>query len=55
VEQYGSNTALVCGMTGRSYSYATARGMSIKFGSALTRLGAGRGDVMGMVGLLVGF
>ena len=34
---------------GRSYTYGVARGMAMKFGSALTRLGGKRGDVMGMV------
>ena len=33
----------------RSYTYGVARGMAMKFGSALTRLGGKRGDVMGMV------
>jgi len=49
VDQYSDNTALVCGMTGRQYTYGLARGMATKFGSGLARLGARRGDVMGMV------
>merc|ERR1719319_1323023 len=49
VDQYSDNTALVCGMTGRQYTYGLARGMATKFGSALARLGARRGDVLGMV------
>ena len=36
----------------RSYKYGMARGMAVKFGSALVRMGACKGDVMGMVGLL---
>merc|ERR1719483_129002 len=36
-------------MTGRSYKYDIARSMAIKFGSALRRMGAEQGDVMGMV------
>ena len=36
-------------MTGRQYTYDMARGMSMKFGSALRRMGAKRGDVLGMV------
>lgn len=36
-------------MTGRQYTYEMAHSMSMKFGSALVRLGAKRGDVMGMV------
>ena len=36
-------------MTGRSYTYEMAHGMSKKFGSALLRLGANKGDVLGMV------
>ena len=49
VEQWKDNTALVCGMTGRQYTFEMARDMSRKFGSALKRLGANKGDVMGMV------
>jgi len=41
--------ALVCGMTGRSYTYGMAYGMSRKFGSALVRGGAVKGDVLGLV------
>ena len=51
VDEYADNTAVVCGMTGRSYKYGVARGMAQKFGSALVRMGACKGDVMGMVGL----
>ncbi len=36
-------------MTGRQYTYDMVRGMTRKFGSALVRMGAKRGDVMGMV------
>jgi 4-coumarate--CoA ligase len=36
-------------MTGRSYTYGMAYGMARKFGSALVRGGATRGDVMGVV------
>ena len=36
-------------MTGRQYTYEMAYGMSKKFGSALLRMGAKKGDVMGMV------
>ena len=39
----------VCGMTGRSYTYGMAYGMSRKFGSALVRGGAVKGDVLGLV------
>ena len=36
-------------MTGREYSYEMAYGMSRKFGSALLRMGAKKGDVLCMV------
>ena len=36
-------------MTGREYTYEMAYNMSRKFGSALKRIGAQKGDVMGMV------
>ena len=36
-------------MTGRSYSFGLAQGMAKKFGSALVRIGAKKGDVFGMV------
>ena len=49
VEQWPDNVALVCGMTGREYTYEMAHNMSRKFGSALLRMGAKRGDVLGMV------
>jgi len=49
VEKWPERTALVCGMTGREYTYEMAYGMSKKFGSALRRLGAKKGDVLCMV------
>jgi len=49
VEHHAANDALVCGMSGRSYSYAVAHSVSKKFGSALLRMGAKKGDVIGMV------
>ena len=39
----------VCGMTGREYTYEMAHSMSTKFGSALKRLGAKKGDCLCMV------
>ena len=36
-------------MTGREYTYEMACTTSKKFGSALLRIGAKKGDVMGMV------
>ena len=36
-------------MTGRSYTYEVAYALSRKFGSALLRMGAKRGDVIGVV------
>ena len=36
-------------MTGRQYTYDMAHGMARKFGSALLRMGAQKGDVLGMV------
>lgn len=49
LEHNASYTALVCGMSGRSYTYEMAYGLSRKFGSALLRMGAKKGDVIGMV------
>jgi len=49
VHKIPDNVALVCGMTGRSYTYGMAHGMAKQFGSALLRLGAKKGDVLGMV------
>ena len=37
---YLNEPAVVCGMTGRQYTYEVAKQMSEKFGSALRRLGA---------------
>lgn len=49
VDKFTDNVALVCGMTGRQYTYGMAYGMARKFGSALLRMGAKKGDVMGMI------
>ena len=49
MEHYADKEALVCGMTGRSYSFGMAHGMAKKFGSALLRMGGKKGDVFGMV------
>ena len=44
-----SNLLQICGMTGREYTYEMAHSMSKKFGSALKRLGAKKGDCLCMV------
>ncbi|XP_040583770.1 uncharacterized protein [Lepeophtheirus salmonis] len=49
LEDYKEREALVCGMTGRTYTYEMVHSLSQKFGSALLRLGAKKGDVMGLV------
>jgi hypothetical protein len=49
IEQWPERTALVCGMTGREYTYEMAYMMSKKFGSALINMGAKKGDVLCMV------
>ena len=49
VREWEDNIALVCGLNGREYTYEMAYGMIKKFGSGLLRLGAKRGDVLGMV------
>ena len=49
MEKWPERTALVCGMTGREYTYEMAHNMSKKFGSALLRMGAKKGDVLCMV------
>jgi len=46
---YPDNVALVCGMTGRQYTYEMAQQMSARFGSSLRRLGADKGDVIAMI------
>ncbi|TRY77011.1 hypothetical protein TCAL_06363 [Tigriopus californicus] len=49
VHQWPDNIAMICGMTGRQYTYDMAYGMSRKFGSAMIRMGAKKGDVFAMV------
>jgi len=49
VNKWPENVALVCGMTGRQYTYEMAYNMSKQFGSALLRMGAKKGDVLAMV------
>ena len=49
VDKWPENVALVCGMTGRQYTYEMAHNMSKQFGSALIRMGAKKGDVLAMV------
>jgi len=44
--KYPDNTALVCGMTGRQYTYEMAEQLAVKFGSAMIRMGAERGEVI---------
>ena len=44
--QHAESTALVCGLTGHSLTYLEAKNMAQKFGSALLRMGAQRGDVV---------
>jgi len=46
---YPDNVALVCGMTGRQYTYEMAQQMSQKFGSSLRRCGAQKGDVVALI------
>ena len=47
--EYSDSPALVCGMTGRQYSYEMTMQLSTKFGSAMRRLGAQRGDVVAFI------
>ena len=49
VAKYEDNTALVCGMTGRQYTYEMTQQLATKFGSALRRLGAEKGDVIAFI------
>lgn len=49
VDKWPEHVALVCGLTGRQYTYEMAHSMAKKFGSALLRMGAKKGDVLGMV------
>lgn len=46
VDQYPAAIAVVCGMTGRSYTYSVARDMAKKFGAALLKLGVQDGEVL---------
>ena len=47
--EYSNNPALVCGMSGRQYTYEMSKQLSIKFGSAMRRLGAQKGDVVAFI------
>ena len=49
VSHYPDNTALVCGMTGRQYTYEMTEQLASKFGSAMRRLGAEKGDVIAFI------
>ena len=49
VDQYGDLPALVCGMSGRQYTYEMFRDSAIKFGSSLRRMGAKKGDVVALL------
>jgi len=48
-DKYPDNVALACGMTGRQYTYEMAMQMSQKFGSAMRRSGASKGDVVALI------
>ena len=47
--QYADTPALVCGMTGRNYTFEMSKQLSIKFGSAMRRLGAQKGDMVAFI------
>lgn len=49
VNKWPENVALVCGLTGRQYTFEMAYNMSRQFGSALKRLGAKKGDCISLV------
>lgn len=49
VEMYKDNTAFVCGMSGREYTFEMLQAFAEKFGSALVRRGAQKGDVVGIL------
>jgi len=49
IKEFEDEIALVCGFNGREYTYEMAYGMIKKFGSGLLRMGAKKGDVLGMV------
>jgi len=48
-DEFKDNVALMCGMTGRHFSYSQLKYTVIKFGSAMRRLGAERGDVVAFI------
>jgi len=47
--KFKDNVALMCGMTGRHFTYSQLKFTVIKFGSAMRRLGAERGDVVAFI------
>lgn len=47
--EFGTRTAITCGATGRSYSYAQLRGMIVKFAAGLASRGLGRGSVVAIM------
>ncbi|GAB6028007.1 hypothetical protein CHUAL_002234 [Chamberlinius hualienensis] len=49
IENYYDDTALVCGMTGRSYTYADVEKYIQKIGSALNKRGFRKGDVFAII------
>uniref|UniRef100_A0A646QDR8 Luciferin 4-monooxygenase n=1 Tax=Hemiscolopendra marginata TaxID=943146 RepID=A0A646QDR8_9MYRI len=48
-DDFGDQEAMVCGMTGRSYTYELLRLFSRKLGSALVKRGLRKGDVLGLI------
>ncbi|KAK2706327.1 uncharacterized protein LOC136029917 [Artemia franciscana] len=48
-DEFGHKVALECGITGRKYCYNQIRQLSVRFGSALIRMGLKKGDVLGVV------
>lgn len=49
IEKHYDDTALVCGMTGRSYTYADVEKFIQKIGSALNKRGFRKGDVFAII------
>lgn len=49
IEKHYDDTALVCGMTGRSYTYADVERFIQKIGSALNKRGFRKGDVFAII------
>lgn len=49
ISEFGDNVALVCAMSGRSYTYEMVQLFARKLGSALIKRGLRKGEVLGLI------